>query len=91
MWTSDVAPVLSPALLYRTKCVHAVQQQYRIRACLVDGPKPSKGKIFGWQSFGIQTMCACVCCADTRRATVVHTTHSVHVCVCVCVCVEVFV
>ena len=30
-------------------------------------------------------MLNCVCCADTRRATVVHTTHSVHVYVCVCV------
>ena len=76
MWTSYVAPVLSPALLYRTKCAHAVQQQYRIRACLVDGPKPPKGKILGGNLFGVQTMCACVCCSDARRATVVHTTHS---------------
>ena len=36
--------------------------------------------------FGVQTMCACVCCADTRLATVVHTTHSVHECVCVLRC-----
>ena len=89
MWTSYVAPVLSPALLYRTKCVHAVQQQYRIRACLVDGPKSPKGKIFGWQPFGVQTMCHWVASyvlghllVDGWSHHMLGRVHSVHVHIC---------